>query len=157
MDSIRDFGICAIVSQDCTSLPAARVNNSGLQSTVTHHAHAFPASPALDPEVIQELRSVGDGDVLLQRVLKLFDEHVPRTMSTIRQLAQTGTQAELADTVHGLKSMCGNIGARQATAVCQRFEQAARKGENYDVTDEVAKLAQAIDAVLAEVQRLRAS
>jgi HPt (histidine-containing phosphotransfer) domain-containing protein len=111
--------------------------------------------PIIDMEVIEELRSVGSNGELLQRVLSLFGQHVPVSLGKIRALAISGSHDELADSVHALKSMCGNIGARRATALCEETERMLRQHFPFDKQAGIERLLQEAQVALEAVEQLR--
>lgn len=111
--------------------------------------------PVIDMSVIDEIRQVGSNQELLQRVLNLFAVHVPKSMAAIKKLSAEGDMGELANAAHGLKSMCCNIGARRAAALCSDIEQRAREGANFDPVPRIALLVREIEAVMRETERLK--
>ena len=111
--------------------------------------------PVIDSSVIDELKGVGGTDELLQRVLNLFAMHVPKSMATVRRLSESGEIGELADAVHALKSMCSNIGARRAAALCNEIETLARTGRQFDPVSKASALAHEVDEALRAAESLK--
>ena len=117
--------------------------------------HGDEVLPVIDARVIDDLKGVGGTDELLQRVLTLFAVHVPKSMAAVQQFSAAGDLGELADAVHALKSMCGNIGARRAAAVCDEIEHLAREGNPFDPVSKSSALATEVEAALREAERLK--
>lgn len=80
----------------------------------------------VDPQVIDELKSLGSNGSVFSRVLTLFLQNVPPALAEIETHAQNQDALALADKVHGLRSMCMTIGAIEASRACERLETAAR-------------------------------
>jgi HPt (histidine-containing phosphotransfer) domain-containing protein len=113
--------------------------------------------PIIDSDIIADLRETGTGGTLLKRVLGLFEERVPRAVEDIGRLAMVADRKALADAVHGLKSMCTNIGAQRAAAACDDLEWLARGEANFDAADGVARIAREVAEAISEVRLLLAA
>jgi HPt (histidine-containing phosphotransfer) domain-containing protein len=124
-------------------------------SSVQDRASARERLPVIDMAVIDELRNVGGNRELLDRVLALFSAHVPKSVARVRQLSADGNLDEMADAVHALKSMCGNIGARRASALCEEIEHLVRRRCAFDRAYSTELLIREIDAVLSAAESLK--
>lgn len=111
--------------------------------------------PVIDMSVIEELREVGNNEELLQRVLMLFAKHVPQALDAVSELAERGEMDAFADTVHGLKSMCANIGARRASAICEELERTVRLGVSFDLAEGTSKLLGEVREALRAAELLK--
>ena len=116
--------------------------------------------PVLDQNILDDLRlSVGGSDGqggLLQRVLVLFEAKAPDSFEHVRNVSKSDDKAALADAVHGLKSMCANIGAARVADACNRMELAARLGEEMDVGAGLAEISVNLNEVLGQIKQLQA-
>ena len=106
----------------------------------------------LDQSILQELG--GAGSDLVERVGRLFVEHVPGALKAIEESAGGGDATALADAVHALKSMCANIGAARAAAACNELETLARSGQVDDPSAFIARIESEAEAALEAVARL---
>ena len=113
--------------------------------------------PVLDRATLQTLRSVGGSDALFQRVAKLFLSQAPVVAGNVVQLSDSRDLAALADAVHGLKSMCGSIGALAAAKACEDLEVAVRRGEDVDLGAKVSSIARELQTALSEIASLQAA
>ena len=119
-------------------------------------AFGNPGAPVIDHEVISELKSLGSG-TLLERVLGLFVTKVPEALGDIAKLSVQADRRAFADAVHGLKSMCLNIGARRAAAACDELEALARGNGEFDPISGTARIAREAAEAIREISLLRAA
>jgi HPt (histidine-containing phosphotransfer) domain-containing protein len=113
--------------------------------------------PVIDMDVIGELRTVGGSTELLQRILVLFAEHAPLAMKRVKEQVAVEDMPELADAVHALKSICGNLGARRVVVLCEEIERMARGGISFDPAAKAEVLALEVELALRTAARLRES
>lgn len=120
-------------------------------------AAAAPTDPApepvLDRAVIAGLAELGNGQAVLRKVLRLFLAHAPEAVAAIRRTVATAEPVALADAVHGLKSMCANIGAKRTAAACHALETLARTGGSW-TADHIERIGCEVDAAIAELRSL---
>ncbi|CAN5203908.1 N/A [soil metagenome] len=163
----KDSGMDAYLTKPFTLKTIAATLDQWLtgREPVTQAAVAAPlpgpdlsALPVIDHEIIGELKSIGgEGGKLLKRVLTLFMENVPTSLTEIEALAIQSDRRALADAVHALKSMCANIGAKRAQEACDDLELLARTGASFAPAEKVAVIAREVATALQEVERLKAA
>lgn len=84
-------------------------------------------APLLDEAVLRSITGMQPaGGDLVARVTRLFSERAPRQLSRIG--TQSADATAVASSIHSLKSLCRNIGARHAGDLCETLEDAAAAG-----------------------------
>ncbi|MGZ7081043.1 MAG: response regulator, partial [Thermoanaerobaculia bacterium] len=85
--------------------------------------------PVLDPEVVENLRSLDDGSgTFLAEVATLFLEDTPPRIEAIRIAVERNDATAMADQAHTLKSSAANVGATELRELCIAFEQIGSRG-----------------------------
>jgi HPt (histidine-containing phosphotransfer) domain-containing protein len=85
------------------------------------------ADPVLDAAHLEELRALGAGTArVLTEVVERFLATAPRRMAEIQAAAEGGDLEEVARTAHGLKGICGTVGALRLAALCAEVEDVGR-------------------------------
>ncbi|MFZ4532095.1 MAG: ATP-binding protein, partial [Alsobacter sp.] len=111
-------------------------------------APAPEGPPLIDPDVMEQLESMAsaDGGAFLARILGLYREHAPRTVSDFAACVASGEAEDQAKAAHALKSMSYNVGAARIAAAAGEIERIIRvDGGRVD-----AGHAAALDALLAK-------
>ena len=104
--------------------------------------------PLIDPDVMEQLESMAsaDGGAFLARILGLYREHAPRTVSDFAACVASGATEDQAKAAHALKSMSDNVGAARIAAAAGEIERIIRvDGGRVD-----AGHAAALESLLAE-------
>ena len=107
------------------------------------------ARDVLDPDVVKSLRRLtppGEPDVL-QEILTLFLDEVPKKIGTLRSAIASGDATIVQRTAHSLKGSAGNIGAHAMYDVCRQLDDRAR-------SEAPARLRPLLDALDAEYRKL---
>ena len=115
---------------------------------VAGQAPASEGPPRIDPDVMEQLESMAsaDGGAFLARILGLYREHAPRTVSDFAACVASGATEDQAKAAHALKSMSYNVGAARIAAAAGEIERIIRvDGGRVD-----AGHAAALEALLAE-------
>ena len=110
----------------------------------------------LDPAVIDSLRQLtppGEPDVL-DEVLRLFLDEVPRRLDRLRAAWSAGDVTEVHRAAHSLKGSAGNIGAHALYAVCKQLDERGKAGDLAGTEHLVAALAEEFGKVEGEIRRL---
>lgn len=141
-----DTLVATILAHTCktASLP--------LEAEVT----GLPSSPPTAPRsqvpfdrVALETRFRGNSE-FVDRLLATTAASQAGTPKRLRQLAESGSPAELAHIAHGLKGLCGNLTAHSARQAAVMLDHAARAGD--PASAELARrLADEIDHLLAAI------
>ena len=114
------------------------------------------STAVLDPAVIDSLRQLtppGEPDVL-DEVLRMFLDEVPRRIDRLRAAWAAGDLAELHRAAHSLKGSAGNIGAHAMYAVCRQLDERGKAGDLAGTEQLVAALAEEFGKVEGEIRRL---
>ena len=114
------------------------------------------ARDVLDPAVVESLRQLtppGEPDVL-QEVLTLFLNEVPKKIEALRAAAAAGDAMVAQRTAHSLKGSSGNIGARALHDVCRRLDDDAKNGDLSGVQTLLDQLNAEYEKVEKEIRRL---
>ena len=114
---------------------------------------ASPAtrSPAIDwnlPEVLERVE--GDRE-FLRELLTIFREDSRACMEKARAALAAGDLADLSRTAHTLKGMMKNLAMGHGAEIAANLEITARDGRKIDCKNLLARLDEAISAVLREI------
>lgn len=86
--------------------------------------------PAIDSQVIENLRALDDGgDEFLREVIGVFRAESPSRLAAIRRAASGGAPRELVNVAHALKGSARTLGLVMLAGVCQEIESLAKSGE----------------------------
>ncbi len=117
---------------------------------------AEPSGSPLDGATVrqlQEMAALGRAD-FLSRVIALYDDHAPKAAQDIDVAARGGDAEALARAAHALKSMSGNVGARQVVAIAAELERLGRAGAITEARLVARDLGPAIEEARAALGRL---
>lgn len=85
--------------------------------------------PALDLQVIENLRALDDGgDEFLREVVGVFRAESPARLEAIRRAVAGGAARDLVSVAHALKGSARTLGLVRLAAVCQAIESQAKAG-----------------------------
>ncbi|HUG53373.1 MAG TPA: response regulator [Vicinamibacteria bacterium] len=88
-----------------------------------HDSSAAPSDSPLDARVLSELRALDTpGSGFLQGVIALFLGTVPGRLDALAAAVREGDLETIRTVAHGLKSTCGNVGARRMHALAEEIE-----------------------------------
>lgn len=80
---------------------------------------------AIDMDVIEALRELGD-DELLKELVDLFVTDTPPRLSELDTAFNAGDADTVASVAHSLKSSSANLGALRLSDLCRELEAAGR-------------------------------
>ncbi len=105
----------------------------------------------LDPDILQGLRELGEGDQdFLGELIDIYLEDSARLMARIEEAIRQGNADQVREAAHTLKGSSGNLGAVAFSKVCLEMEMAGRAGD-------LTKAAQLFPAFLSDYQRVCAA
>jgi two-component system sensor histidine kinase/response regulator len=134
--------------------------SSRTRNFVATEGHRRLEAAVLDRNVLQRIRELGGTGKpdLLERVLNLFLNDVPRHLAAIQHAWQGRDAPLIATSAHVLKSSSAHIGALRLSAMCAALETDARSGELGRAEAVVASLEgewravrQQVESALAEI------
>jgi PAS domain S-box-containing protein len=106
------------------------------------------SSSSLDVRVLSELRALDTpGSGFFLGVIRLFLETVPGRVDALAAAVREGDAAGIGALAHGLRSTCGNVGAKRMQDLCAQIEERAGAG--------AAALEPALQSLLDESRRVR--
>ncbi len=87
-------------------------------------SRVLAGSPAVDPEIIEQLRFLEDEDQpnVVSELLSLFIAHAPPKLEALREALDNGDLAALKWVAHSLKGSSANVGARGMQQICDQLE-----------------------------------
>jgi two-component system, sensor histidine kinase and response regulator len=96
-------------------------------------APAAPETPAengsvLDPEVLANLRDLGDAELLAELAGMFFDDASSR-LEELRGAIGAGDAAGVERVAHTLKGSSGNMGATRMSAICAELQDVGGSGD----------------------------
>jgi HPt (histidine-containing phosphotransfer) domain-containing protein len=105
-------------------------------------SRVIAGSPAVDPDVIEQLRFLEDDDQpnVVSELFTLFIDHVPPKLQAIREALESGDLAALKRAAHSLKGSSANVGARGMHRLCERLEHESAADALSDARVLVAQL-----------------
>lgn len=108
--------------------------------------------PLLDPELLQELRSLADdeGDALLAEVIGSYLEDAPLRITAIGQAIAEGKALTLQQSAHALRSISVTVGAVELARLCDSLESLGRSG----TTDNAGPLQTQLEAIYQQTRQL---
>ena len=132
-------------------LPASHAG--GEKSAERYRAKS--SAEIIDLNVIASVREMSGGNNdLLFKTNELFREHAPKALTNLDDLKDGENLKALADAAHALKSMCANMGAARAAAVCDQFEKRARTGADVDVASHIAAIHTELSLAIEELDSI---
>jgi CheY-like chemotaxis protein len=129
---------------------ASRNGSNGTRPRETLQPLAHEPSPKELPvysrkELLDEL----DGDeILMRRMISLFQEHTPRLLEDIRGSIASRAPSDIARSAHALRSSLGAFGAHEANRLTLQLESQAHQ-EDYETKDRIFA---ALERGTAEIQ-----
>jgi HPt (histidine-containing phosphotransfer) domain-containing protein len=100
------------------------------------------------------LDNLDGDDLLMQRIVRLFDENTPRLLATLRGAVARRNSADIARSAHALLSSLGVFGATETFRLTELLERQAVE-ENFDESAETfAALENELKQVSAAIQEL---
>lgn len=115
-------------------------------------SNQFIRGPAIEREVVQELRDVMGDD--FRSLVKVFLEDAPGHLAQLEAAALGADLAAMAGPAHSLKSASANLGATLLSDLARAIETGARKGQLAAPELRVARLAQELYRASDELRRL---
>ena len=121
-----------------------KISNDTVKGPASEHA---AAQGPIDEKVIDSILAINPsaGGALLTKVIASFNAQLPINLANLRSSISTKDTETLRQHAHALKSMSGNVGARQLTKALNDIEQAAAVGqvtlsqEDYEDIEELAR------------------
>ena len=83
---------------------------------------------ALDPEVLANLRDLGDAELLAELAEMFFGDASSR-LGELREAVEAGDAARVGRVAHTLKGSSGNMGARRMAAICAELQDVGDSGD----------------------------
>lgn len=114
---------------------------------------AAPASePAIDPEVLSDLREVMRGD--FAALVRSYLEDAPKQLLALQQAVARGDLEALVGPAHSLKSSSANLGALRVSEIARLIEHGARRRDLKAPQLLVAELARELRRAATELEAL---
>ena len=121
-----------------------KISNDTVRGPASEHA---AVQGPIDENVIDSILAINpaSGGALLAKVIASFNAQLPINLANLRSSINTEDHETLRQHAHALKSMSGNVGARQLTKALNDIEQAAAVGqvtlseEDYEDIEELAR------------------
>ena len=82
----------------------------------------------LDPEVLANLRDLGDAELLTELAGMFFDDATSR-LGELREAVEAGDAAGVERIAHTLKGSSGNMGAARMSAICAELQEVGGSGD----------------------------
>ncbi|MBT6627479.1 MAG: response regulator, partial [Gemmatimonadetes bacterium] len=113
-----------------------------------------PQAPKKKPvfDRVAALDRMADDEELLQEVIELFLEDMPKQVSLLQQHLDAGNVEEMGRTAHGVKGAAANIGAERVREAALLIEEAGKVGDLSLGVDLVAALRVDLEELAAQLR-----
>ncbi len=110
----------------------------------------------LDQSALDNLLAMaGDDADFVDEIVDAFLADAPGELEGIRAALAAGDPASVVRPAHTIKGMSLNLGATRVAGLARQLEEAARAGSLEGAPEAAAALAQALDALAAELAAAR--
>jgi two-component system sensor histidine kinase BarA len=107
-------------------------------------------SDLFDRSVLDNIAEMQEpGDDFVERVVRLYATHAPRSLQTLLAVIPSGNAIAIAEAAHALRSLSRNIGAIRVGDLCTRLEAEARDEDLSNVEAHCAAIQQSMPATIA--------
>ena len=146
-------GMDAHISKPVAIEDLAAILEGAPPGTRSEPAHTTSDGPALDPEVIANLKELnGETGTFFTEFMDAFLTGTEERFDELRRaLSLEGWQGPTAALVHAIKGSCGSAGAIACARICREIEEALEGGDRGRVTVLVAVLGTELARVRAEL------
>ena len=107
------------------------------------------AEPAIDRDVLEQLREDLGGDAPLHDVIVTFLEKTPGTLAALREAAVRGDAESIRRSTHMIKGTSAMLGATVLASRCAELERLSRDGIVLDTASQVAAIEESYSRVEA--------
>ncbi|MEO8571534.1 MAG: Hpt domain-containing protein [Chloroflexota bacterium] len=116
------------------------------------------SEPTFEPEALERLLEITGGDVaFVDELVDTYLDDAVIQLAAMVEAAAAGDPRALVRPAHSLKSSSDNVGAVALANLCRTLESEAREGAVSQAVERVAAVAQAFDAVRADLLAARAA
>ena len=105
----------------------------------------------LDGAALERLHKLG-GTELVQRMVEIFLENVPKRMADARDGFEAGDLEAVERGVHSMKSSAGNVGATTLMQLAETAEDLAEKRTSDGLGDRLAELESELSRVTTQLK-----
>lgn len=88
----------------------------------------MPASSAIDPQAIENLRALnpGDNDEFLREIAGIYLEDTPQRIAELDSSLAAGDAPKFTRAAHSIKGSSANLGANEVRATAEKLEHQSR-------------------------------
>jgi PAS domain S-box-containing protein len=90
-------------------------------------------------------------EALLKRICQIFMINAPKKLTDLKDQFAVQNHAEVHQTAHALKGMCGELSADKLRKLCEEIELKARE-QNLEIKDTLQKLERLLPQLMAEIK-----
>jgi HPt (histidine-containing phosphotransfer) domain-containing protein len=115
----------------------------------------MPSHEVLDPDTMQQLLDLDDGELgLIREMYELFRDDTPPRIVLLEEAIRCDDREQMGDTAHAVKGAASTMGAPKVRAFAQALEAGSRSGDFAEApADLLAKLKIAFAEALAALER----
>jgi histidine phosphotransfer protein HptB len=112
--------------------------------------------PVLDPEAIENLRSLnpGDNDEFLREIVAIFLDDTPLRLAELEESLAVGDAAKFTRAAHSIKGSSSNLGANGLRVAAEKLEHQSRTHGLGDVAAFLAAVKQEFARAQVELNKL---
>jgi len=113
--------------------------------------------PRIDPEAIQNLRSLnpGDNDEFLREIIGIFLEDTPQRIAELDKSLAAADAPTFTRAAHSIKGSSSNLGALRLRQIAEKIEHGSRKDGLGSVAADVALLKTEFAAAAADLNKFQ--
>ncbi len=117
---------------------------------------AMSSSPVIDPQAIENLRSLnpGDNDEFLKELTVIFLEDTPQRITDLDQGLAAGDTARFTRAAHSIKGSSANMGAMLLRAAAEKLEHHSRQNGLKDVDPLIAVVREEFARAKIDLEKL---
>ncbi len=111
-------------------------------------SEGMPSRDVLDPDTMQQLLDLDDGDLgLLREMCELFRDDTPPRILLLEESIRLDDREQMGDAAHAVKGAASTMGAPKVRALAQALEVGSRTG---NFAEAPAELLAKLKAAFAE-------
>ena len=113
-------------------------------------------TPIIDPEAIENLRSLnpGDNDGFLREIVGIFLEDTPKRLSELEECLARQDVRSFTRAAHSIKGSSANVGATRLRSAAERLEHKSNAAGLTDVAAQITEVRERFAEAKDELKRI---
>ncbi|MCB1105499.1 MAG: Hpt domain-containing protein [Cephaloticoccus sp.] len=116
----------------------------------------MPETPIIDPEAIENLRSLnpGDNDEFLREIVGIFLEDTPKRLTELNECLARHDVRSFTRAAHSIKGSSANVGAGYLRRAAEQLEHKSNADGLVDVAAQITEVRNRFIEAKAELERI---